>query len=95
MADLTSTDATSVFLYSPRQAKLRDSARQPRFCYVCPDGSKPVYTKEIVAGLPDTNAKIAAYQKEFPDARVLGYGTKDTQKLVMPPSPNVAFAALP
>jgi hypothetical protein len=92
MTDSVPTDAMSVFLYSPQQAKLRDNKRLPRFCYVCPDGSKSAYTKEIAAGLPDTDAKIAEYQKEFPDARIVGYGTADTQKLALP-LPTMAFAA--
>ena len=63
---------------------LRDQTRTPRLSYVADEGTKRAYTKEIAAGLPDTEAKIAEYQRQFPDAGIVGHGTGDTQKFSAP-----------
>jgi hypothetical protein len=92
MTNTVPANATSIFLYSPRQERIRDGGRFPRFSFVGSDGTKTTYTQQILAGLPDTDAKIAEYRKQFPDARIAGYGTDDTQKLASPP-PNMTAPA--
>jgi hypothetical protein len=79
MTDQIPSDATSIFLYSSRQERIRDGGRRPRCAFLDPSGSKTAYTKEIASGL-DAEAEIAAYQKDFPDAHVVGYGISDTQR---------------
>jgi hypothetical protein len=91
MADPIPSEATSIFFYSPRHQSMRDQVRMPRLSYAASNGTKAAYTKEIAADQPDTEAQIADYQKQFPDARVVGYGTKDTQKLSSVP-PMLAFS---
>jgi hypothetical protein len=78
-------DATCVFLYSPQHLRVCDQGRIPRLSFATPDGTKTAYTKEIPLGLPDTEARIAEYKKQFPDANISGYGTCDTQRLVSSP----------
>ena len=94
MADPIPPDATSIFFYSPQHQRVRDEGRMPRLSYVTDDGAKAPYTKEIVVAQPDAQAQIAAYQKQFSDNHIVGYGTSSTQKLVSA-APTAALTMLP
>ena len=89
MTNSIPSGATSVFCYSPQHQRMQDQRRAPRLSYTAGGGTKTAYTTEIVAAQPDTETKIAEYQRQFPDARVVGYGTGDTQRFVAA-SPTLA-----
>jgi hypothetical protein len=85
------SDSTSVFCYSPQHQRMQDQRKAPRLSYAADDGTKVAYTTEIAAAQPDTETKIAEYQRQFPDARVVGYDAGDTRKFIAPP-PALASA---
>jgi hypothetical protein len=85
MTDQIPAGATSIFLHSPQHQRMQDQRRLPRLSCAVDVGTKAAYTAEIVAGQPDTETKIAEYQKQFPDARVVGYDTGDTRKFIAAP----------
>ncbi len=93
MIDPIPPNATSIFLFSPRDQIARDQGALPRQSYATTDGTKTAYTKEIAAD-PDAAIKIADYEKLNPDARIVGYGTADTQKSYSPP-PRLALSLTP
>jgi hypothetical protein len=90
MTSTLPSDATSIFFYSPQHQGVRDERRLPRLSYAATDGTKTAYTQEIIIAQPDIEAQIADYQKQFPDSRIVGYGSKGTQKLTSAP-PTLAF----
>lgn len=83
-------NSTSIFLFSAHDQLARDRSGLPRQSYAAADGAKAVYTTEIPI-TEEAAAKIADYQKLHPDARIVGYGTKDTERLYSPP-PRLALS---